>query len=263
MDSMRSLNKSLPRATKLKQTPPPDLLQTFRDAALTVTNLYKAAVADAENSHAEGYQKALDDLLAFLDKENLGVVDGEGRRIRQWAAERVDKTATSANQSTSDSDEDIAEEKRARSSSPVLGRNSSPEDVRSSDPPHADATHRSDSAPPPVQVQTEPPTVDVEMAPPQTTFQFNSSHPYPASANAANDSAGPDFSAAARRAFASPRRSLARSSSRNLQRSAASNSFALGNGAGQKRKLMNEFFNIDNFHDRRDGNAGGKRGRMS
>ncbi|KAF2477167.1 uncharacterized protein BDR25DRAFT_300190 [Lindgomyces ingoldianus] len=255
MDSMRSLNTSLPRATKPKPTPPPDLSQTFRMAALAVTNLYKAAVADSENTHAEGYQQALDDLLGFLDKENLGVGDGEGWRIRQWVTERQDKVFTGP--ATSDSDEDVAEEKRARSSSPVLGRNSSLEDVHTSEPPHVEAPQRSDSAPPPI--HTEPPATDVDMAPP-AIFQFSSPHVHPA--NGANDSAGPDLSAAARRAFATPRRTSIRSSSRNLQRSAASNLLSLGNGAGQKRKLMSEFFNIDNFSDRRDGNGGGKRGRM-
>ena len=53
------------------------------------------------------------------------------------------------------------------------------------------------------------------------------------------------MSAAARRAFSAPRRPSNRSSTRNLQRSAAQNLFQLGTGAGQKRRLINDFFNVD------------------
>jgi hypothetical protein len=73
--------------------PPEQLLQAFKNAALSVTNLYKSAVTDQNNSRAAGYQDALDDLLRFLDSENLGLQDGEGWRVRQWATERYDQAA--------------------------------------------------------------------------------------------------------------------------------------------------------------------------
>ncbi|KAF2175685.1 hypothetical protein K469DRAFT_701608 [Zopfia rhizophila CBS 207.26] len=257
MDSMRTLNTSLPRTGRPKPSPQLDLHQSFRSAALTVTNLYKSALADLDKSRVEGYQEALEDLIDFLDKENLGVGDGEGWRVRQWATERMDGALPG--HSASDSDEETSEDKRARSSSPVMERKENPEDLRP-DIPHADSTQRSDSAPP---TRTEPPTVDAEMNPPQTIFTFSSPHSFPISNNS-SDSVVSDLPTSARRAFTTPRRSSTRSSSRNLQRSAASNLFSLGNGAGQKRKLgLNEFFNIDGFHDRRDGSGGGpKRGRL-
>ncbi|KAF2106119.1 hypothetical protein BDV96DRAFT_607645 [Lophiotrema nucula] len=258
MDSMRSLNTSLPRARSSRAAAQQDLQQSFRTAALTVTNLYKSALADSEKAREEGYQEALEDLIRFLDKENLGVGDGEGWRIRQWAMERVDGALPG--NVNSDSDEDAIEEKRARSSSPVMDRNSSPEDTRSSEPPHADSATRGDSAPPPIHVGG--PTADTEMLPPQSFFQFSSPHAYPINYT---DAVAPDFQAAARRAFA-PRRTSTRPNQRNLQRSAASNLLSLGNGAGQKRKIMDEFFNIDGFNDRRDRGGGGggpKRGRMA
>lgn len=257
MDSMRSLNTSLPKTRKPRPTPQPDVHQTFRTAALTVTNLYKAALADLDKSRTDGYQDALEDLIGFLDKENLGVGDGEGWRIRQWATERLD--GAQPGQSNSDSDEEILEEKRARSSSPVMDRNSSPEETRASEPPHAESIDRADSAPPPVQLEDA--TRDHEMTPPQGIFHFSSPVQYPN--NNSSDPAGPDMTANARRAFATPRRSLNRSS-RNLQRTAASNLFSLGGGAGHKRKLMQDFFNIDALNDRRDGPGGGsKRGRLA
>lgn len=123
MDSMRSLNTSLPSSAPYPQ-PPEQLLQAFKTAALSVTNLYKSAVSDQAQARQAGYQEAIEDLLNFLDRENLGLGDGEGWKVRQWATERADGTAAAA----SESDED---EKRARSSSPIVSRKDHPESDRS------------------------------------------------------------------------------------------------------------------------------------
>jgi hypothetical protein len=254
MDSMRSLNKSLPKTRRQ-----PDVHQAFRTAALNVTNLYKSALADLDRARTDGYQEALDELLAYLDKENIGVGDGEGWRIRQWATERLDGALPK--QSSSDSDEEYLDDKRARSSSPIMeSRNIGIDDPRALDP-IMEAVHRSDSAPPPLQMEAT--TTEADMSPLHHVFQFSTPQDFPSGST--NDTTAADVSAAARRAFPTPRRSSNRSSSRNLQRSAAQNLFQLGNGAGQKRRLMNDFFNIDGFNDRRDGSSGGgpKRGRMS
>lgn len=247
MDSMRSLNKSLPKT---------DVHQSFRTAALQLTNLYKSAVADVDRARSDGYQEALDDLLTFLDKENLGVGDGEGWRIRQWATERFDG---SRHANSDEDDENDLDDKRARSSSPIMERNSSPEATRTSGT-HADAAQRSDSAPP---VQLETSITEPEMSPLHQVFQFSAAQPYPSGVN--TDNAFGDFSAAARRAFPTPRRERHpnRPSGRNLQRAATQNLFQLGQGAGQKRRMMDSF-HPDGSNDRRDGTGGGpKRGRMT
>ncbi|KAF2850201.1 hypothetical protein T440DRAFT_451392 [Plenodomus tracheiphilus IPT5] len=256
MDSMRSLNTSLPKTRRQ-----PDAHQSFRTAALNVTNLYKSALADIDNARSDGYQEALDELLAFLDRENLGVGDGEGWRIRQWATERLD--GAQPKQAGSDSDEDYLDDRRARSSSPVLEGNMSSEDARTGEdtmePPPA---QRRDSAPRALHMETS--TTEADLSPLHHVFQFAAPQTFPAGPTTDN-SASTDMSAAARRAFPSPRRSSTRSSSRSLQRSAAQNLLQLGPGAGQKRRLMNDFFNVDGFNDRRDGSSGGgsKRGRMT
>lgn len=252
---MRSLNKSLPKTKRQ-----PDVHQSFRTAALNVTNLYKTALADLERVRSDGYQEALDELLAFLDKENMGMTDSEGRRIRQWATERLDRAVP--RHVTSDSEEDYLDEKRARSSSPVMGRNPSPEESRTNEPA-ADVTHMSDSVPPTIRMEAT--TTEEDISPLHHVFEFSSPQAYPS--GPAADNAAIDMTASARRAFPTSRRSSNRSSSRNLQRSAAQNLFQLGGGAGQKRRLMQDFFNVDGFNDRRDGSAGGaggpKRGRLS
>jgi hypothetical protein len=253
MDSMRSLNKSLPKTKRQ-----PDVHQSFRTAALNVTNLYKSALADLDRARTDGYQEALEELLGFLEKENIGTGMGEGWRIRQWAADRLEGALPK--QAGSDSEEDDIDDKRARSSSPIMEHSVVTEDSGTRDG-LVEAAYRSDSAPPPLQMEANTP--EGELSPLNHVFQFSTPQSLP-SHNNNNDAAVSDFAAAARRAFPNPRRTSNRSGSRNLQRSAAQNLLQLGNGAGQKRRIMNDFFNVDGFNDRRDGSSGGpKRGRMT
>jgi len=119
MDSMKSLNTSLPTSSTYQQ-PPEQLLQAFKAAALSVTNLYKSAVSDQGQARQAGYQDAIEDLLSFLDRENLGLGDGEGWKVRQWATERLDGTTNTAAGESDDERGDL--DKRARSSSPIIVR---------------------------------------------------------------------------------------------------------------------------------------------
>lgn len=112
MDSMRALNTSLPTPPP---PPPEQLLQAFKNAALSVTNLYKAAAADQSQIRHNGYQEAIADLLSFLDDENLGLQDGEGWRVRQWATERLDGLGAVSDDERDDVD-------KTRGSSPVSSR---------------------------------------------------------------------------------------------------------------------------------------------
>lgn len=66
-------------------------MQGFRTAALSVTNLYKDAVAGQARARHLGYQEALEDLRAFIDAERLGSTDREAGKIRSWVLERCDR----------------------------------------------------------------------------------------------------------------------------------------------------------------------------
>lgn len=173
MDSMRGLNTALPRASPPKQvTPPEQLLQAFKDAALSVTKLYKTAAADQAKTRAEGFQDCLDELLTFMDKEDLGISDGEGWKIRQWATARLD-----GREPVVDSDEETEKE---RASSPVLQRKPSTSDQEM--PVHAE--------PAPVEIQEpiieepEPtPTMALPVLPPSGNFSFRSDVSYPQDAD--------------------------------------------------------------------------------
>lgn len=118
---MRSLNTSLPSSTPRPQ-PPEQLLQSFKAAALSVTNLYKNAVCEQAQARQAGYQEAIEDLLHFLDRENLGLGDGEGWKVRQWATEKCDGTASQG----SDDDERGDAEKHDRSATPATVRKEPP-----------------------------------------------------------------------------------------------------------------------------------------
>lgn len=145
MDTMRNLNKSLPRASTRSRAGQPsgDLLQAFKSAALSVTQLYKTAAVDQEKARLAGYQDALDDLLAFLDQENIGVGDGEGWAIRKWATERLDSSGSAGG----DNEVEAEEEKRTRSMSPVTQRPTHAHAIKE-EPVAPTLAVRADSSPP-------------------------------------------------------------------------------------------------------------------
>lgn len=280
MDSMRSLNTSLPTSSpKARSTQPPEqLLQAFKTAALSVTNLYKTAATDQARARQSGYQDALDDLLAFLDKQNIGLGDGEGWTVRQWATERLDGSPPAHN--GSDSDDDRGEtDKRARSSSPVIQRKSSREVLQNRQATRSVSPLRTDSAPPapPLTAQQQS-----NVFPRPEAFTFRSSHSYPQDIDmqvpepgASNSTSQPEVQPQAQTSASTPsvrvdvvpRGSQTphrhRHSTRHNTRSSTS-SRTLGSGAGSKRRIpFGDFFDLGSLGDGKDGfGGGGKRGRF-
>ncbi|KAH7350885.1 hypothetical protein BKA65DRAFT_246698 [Rhexocercosporidium sp. MPI-PUGE-AT-0058] len=286
MDSMRSLNTSLPgptptstaapaSSTTKHQDPPEQLLTAFKAAALSVTNLYKSAAADQGRARAEGYQDALDELLAYLDKEDIGLSDGEGWRIRRWATERLDGRDSVTPNMESD---DEASEKADRGSSPVVQRSQSSSRLpTTSNPIRAASPVRMDSAPSPTTTSN---TVDSapNSIPPQATFTFRSSHPYPQDADLIlsdldmNDNTrapSHDGSVTSHASNTAPSGLGITRPPRTRQnihsRVGSRPNGTIGRGAGQKRKInFGEFFDIGNLGQGRDGfGGGGKRGRYT
>ena len=170
MDSMRSLNRSLPNSKMPHAVPPEQLLQAFKTAALSVTNLYKSAVTDQSGSRQAGYQDALEDLLSFLDTENLGVQDGEGWQIRQWATERFERAGLD---NRSESDEERAEtERRARTSSPSLEAGTIQQEIGTCEEPATESPTRPVSVPPPSNT-----TLDVSSPEQAPMYRFTAAQP--------------------------------------------------------------------------------------
>jgi hypothetical protein len=268
MDSMRHLSTSLP-GSRRRNDQTQQLLADFKAAALSVTNLYKTAAGENTRARETGYQDALDDLLSFLDKENLGLGDGEGWRVRQWATERLDDKE----------DEEGARDDLAgtRSSSPEVLRKPqmaalSSELVEESEP-------RPASEPP-----QQPPQQQASRAPQALPsledFAFRSTQPYPTNHDRETNntmeldqsSSSTPSSTSTVRITPKPSRSRHNNHNRNRENraNAATLNFNLGNGAGSKRKMpYPDFFDISglNFEgqnrDGKDGNGGrgGKRGR--
>lgn len=274
---MRSLNTSLP-TSRSRRSQAPELLQAFKSAALTVTNLYKTAATDQANTRQLGYQDALEDLLSFLDKENLGVQDGEGWKIRQWATERFEGGDTSGN--SIDSDEDRADtEKRARSSSPVPQTRTNHEalEMRTDHPRSDNVAPRTESAPPPIRKEENPSLV---MDRP-SMFTFSAAQPLPSrdvpmhmvenSSNDLHSSSSPPSEVITSPATSSLRVEIVNRGARMQNRHAStrhntrSGNRDMGFAGGTKRKFnLPEFFDISNVGSFRDGtNGNGKRGRYA
>jgi hypothetical protein len=271
MDSMRSLNTSLPGTSPSKQhgpEPPEQLLQAFKAAALSVTKLYKTAAADQSRARSEGYQDALDELLAFLDREDIGLSDGEGWRIRRWATERLDGRDAVSQHAESDDETD----KQERASSPILERTQSATQM----PTRTASPIRTESVTPII----SPPNVEQPtMLPPASTFTFRSSHPYPQDTDMSlsdlnlSDSRGQPLDAtivshrsqspSASITITRPSRSTSRLNQTSRHNTRTTN--PIGKGAGQKRKInLGEFFDIGNLGHGKDGfGGGGKRGRFA
>lgn len=274
---MRSLNTSLPRTSpRRNQQPPEELLSAFKAAALSVTNLYKNAASEQARSRAAGYQDALDDLLSFLDKENLGLDDGEGWRVRQWATERFDGAHAASRESD---DEDDEQEEQPRSSSPEVVRKPTVAPVVIQEQPQPDPSHPHPETPS-VQQQQQSQNTRPDAAVPQAdAFTFRSSLAYPPSHhdrevdmdgfnNGPVDSPNPSTSNNPLRLEVHSRRRnnhTRSSNSNNTNRFTSINLGSLGSGAGSKRKNLGDFFDISGLsfgNNTRDGSdRGGKRGR--
>ena len=277
MDSMRSLNTSLPGASPSKSVnePPEQILQAFKAAALSVTKLYQTAAADQGRARSEGYQDALDDLLAFLDKEDIGLSDGEGWRIRRWATERLDGRE-SVSQTTESEDE--AGEKAADrdvTSSPEIHRSQSATQLsstaraaRTASPPRAESL-----APP--TTSTPPPSDSANTTPPQGVFTFRSTQQYPDSDMNLSDLSsdpsdrrdGAHSSNPSAITITRPRINQRHSNHSHSARQNSRTTTTLGRGAGQKRKItigdVAEYFDFSNFGNGKDTfGGGGKRGRF-
>lgn len=274
MDSMRSLNTSLP-ASQSRRSPAPELLQAFKSAALTVTNLYKTAVAEQATTVNSGYQDAIEDLLSFLDRENLGLKDGEGWKIRQWATERFE--ARDATHNSTDSDEDRADTaKRARSSSAASPARTNHEGLDMRDHSNSDASAPRREAAATLPAQKEEIHPPVTERPPIFTFSAaqalpNRDIPMHISDTSSSDpqaSNHPSFEISATQATNPVRVEVvnrgARIQSRNINARHSSRSsnrdFAFTGGTKRKFQLP-EFFDISNAGTLREGANAGKRGR--
>ena len=278
MDSMRSLNKSLPPSPRHRSAKPPEkLLQAFKAAALSVTNLYKTAASDEFQARSQGYQDALDNLLAFLDKESLGLGDGEGWKVRRWATERLERSPPATG--GSDSDDDRGETtKRTRSLSPALQRKPSPE------PPEPQTSSLPAS---PVRIEStlstaplsDPDTNVIATGP--EIFSFRSSRQYPQDVEMQADPTNFNpsdselqFQGNSSSMVSAIRREGGLRSSRTQHRGtnhshwlntrSTTSARSLGSGAGSKRRIaFNEYFDLGSLGDGRDGFGGGnKRGRF-
>lgn len=249
---MRNLHSSLPRPSRRHRhantQPSTELLKAFKAAALSVTQLYKTAAADedgrSDNTHAAGYQDALDDLLDFLDQQNLGLGDGEGWAVRQWATQRLTASAGPASTSPPPNVSDEEDAGTVRSASPVAQQKNTSANTSSNATDATQNAHDRDESSPP---ESRP---DV--------FHFRSNVSMPPSTDTEMVNAQPSQNHSARRSPSAVRLEVLPSSRQSRQHGSARQ---LGHGAGNKRKVaLADFFDVaglTGFGDKRDGGAGG------
>lgn len=254
---------------------PEQLLDAFKAAALSVTKLYKISATAQAKSRADGYQDCLDDILSFLDKESMGLSDGEGWKIRKWATERLEGRDTASQTIESDDEAEKAEtmsspeihrSTSARQPSPVATRNEV--NMRESAPPSVPAVESIVEEQRPQQYQHPESTFVV---PSQETFNFQSQYPhsYPQEGylNLANLDLSDSHTTSNPTSAPVPRSTRTRQGipSRSGSRTGGNH---LGRGAGQKRRLnlnLGEIFDLGSLgygtKDYPFGNGGGKRQR--
>lgn len=279
MDSMRNLRTSLPSTSRRQASQPPEeLIQAFKQAALSVTALYKTAGAEQARAYQEGYQDALEELLRFLDKENLGLQDGEGWRVRQWATERYQGPSQQA-QSNSDNEEEAEDETRARSSSPISQKkdmaDNVPAQIAAPAPAPAPAENipgteipaRPLTAPPAAPTSSESPTRPTinNFTVPSSDFTFRSStFQTPSTHDIDMTSGEPNTNNTSANGHTLQVNLFSRQPRSSRPNNRPSNR-SLGPGAGSKRNFpLIDFFDVGGFNAK-DGSqgGGGKRARPS
>ena len=265
MDSMKSLDTSLPRSPRRhRPANPPELIQAFKNAALSVTNLYRSAEATEQQSRQVGYQDALDDLLGFLDKENLGLCDGEGWRVRQWATERLDDRipSTGGNESEEEVSDAVKTTTDARSGQHTITQEPPHEVLKQNASP---ATKQQISS---VETQQSLPLQNKSVLPPSEVFTFRSSLQIPEdSVMRPPDVAAVDLDStdSSTLAHPSPAYTLnvlprgSRSARPYRQSSRTPSGRSLGSGTGTKRRVaFAEYFDLSSL----DGPGNSKRSRL-
>ncbi|KXL43834.1 hypothetical protein M433DRAFT_275872 [Acidomyces richmondensis BFW] len=274
MDSLNALSTSLPPNHRRPPSATTNLLADFKAAALSVTTLYKTAAASQSAARAQGYQDALDDLLSFLDREDLGLMDGEGWRVRRWATERLmDESAAGRRSDGEDGAREESPETSRRGGRAEALSSEGPEDEeeeeeRGSNTVCGAATssdHPSGGEAGPIDKQSGPTPPSV------ANFTFRSPHPTTTTETRMGAESTMDVDPAVVRPKPARPPSRAHPHHRHPRPSGAL-SLNLGTGAGGKRKMpYPDLFDIeglefDHWEGRRgDGNGrgvGGKRARL-
>lgn len=266
---MRSLNTSLPKSSSKRQKssyPQAGLKQAFKAAAFSVTQLYKAAAAEEDSAQAAGYQAAIDELLGFLDAENLGLGDGEGWRVRQWATERL-----TPNIYGSDSDEEEdggVEPKHTASTSDEVGVIPNDQPNTSTDKEYTAQQQASADTATTQSTRITPTTGSDDRPRHSSTFQFTAN---PQSSDIDMSASSPTTMAPPTSLRLNLRPSRQPKQRRRSRESSQPRAQSLGLGAGLKRKSSSNFDFPDfagfekDWHGHGGGGGGGgggaKRGR--
>ncbi|RPB21269.1 hypothetical protein L211DRAFT_870108 [Terfezia boudieri ATCC MYA-4762] len=179
---LTSLSSTLPGQSRNSQYEYP-LMSAFKQAAMSVTTLYKSANTEIVRARKQGYQDALNDLLHLINSDRI-YTNSEVIKIREWGLSRRRKSGGDGESGACRSDPvDESEDERGQSQT---APSSSP--IRESEPPvelqpqeqHAPSEPASSSSYDNIPASPSPPKVyhPVPKEIPQS-FSFRSNHHLP------------------------------------------------------------------------------------
>lgn len=154
--------------------PPALLMSAFKQAALSVTNLYKTANAEIESSRKLGYQECLEDLLNLLESGKIQQ-NSETTKIREWVLSKSRSGGSGPSQHNEQHTEESEDDKtRSRTTEPSSPMHSGPQ------PPPQQQTYRTQSIPPSSPIHPLPTVIPVTTppSPPPLTMQKESNPPF-------------------------------------------------------------------------------------
>ncbi|KAF8456436.1 hypothetical protein BDZ91DRAFT_745602 [Kalaharituber pfeilii] len=110
---LTSLSSTLPSQGQQQPAnydfPPADLMSAFKQAAFSVTTLWKTANGEIERAKKEGYQECLEELLHLIGSDRI-YANSEVIKIREWASARQRRIGGDSESGVRHSDSPTGEE---------------------------------------------------------------------------------------------------------------------------------------------------------
>lgn len=174
---LTSLQSTLPLQGQNSQEsqyayPPAALMSAFKQAALSVTTLYKCANTEIEHARKQGYQDALDDLLHLINSDRISL-NSEVTKIREWGLARQRRGNLDGENGTRNGESAVDESEDERSQARTAGSSSPIRDPTPPPPP-----------PPPTSLSaTQQPSLQPTLCTSMPTYEYLPTPPAPPQAH--------------------------------------------------------------------------------
>lgn len=185
MDNLTSLQSTLPQESQYAY-PPAALMSAFKQAALSVTTLYKCANTEIERARKQGYQDALDDLLHLINSDRINP-NTEITKIREWGLARRRRGSLDGENGTRNCESTVDESEDERIQARTAGSSSPIRDSEQSTtllpPPPPPSSSLPPPPPPPPLPATQQPPLQPALSTSMPTYEFIPAPPAPPQAH--------------------------------------------------------------------------------